>query len=148
MTMAKLLTNYGLSRTKQYGTEIKIIIFFHLLLSQSLFTAFKSGCFFCSSFSICKINNVHKKSLWLIFQGCNCNFHNLLETFREISTDRDIINLLMTEVYKYLHGFLTTNDVFCLYQNNHNLQKLIYFRKQDDSYFRIGVASLMPLRCN
>ena len=32
--------------------------------------------------------------------------------------------------------------------NNNDNSKLIYFRKQDDSVFKIGIVSRVPLSCN
>ena len=79
---------------------------------------------FYPKLSIGRINNVHDKSLRLISRNYDTNFDKLLETCSEISTHQACINLLTTEVYKYLHGLspLTINDIFTLHQNSYNLR--------------------------
>ena len=71
-----------------------------------------------------RVNNVYEKYVWLIFQDYDANFEKMVESCIDISTHQACINLLMTEVYKYLHGIsgFIINDAFTLYQNSYSLR--------------------------
>ena len=59
---------------------------------------------FCTKHSIRRINSIHERCLRLIQQTYTSDFEVLLENLNEKPLHQKCIELLMTEVYKYLNG--------------------------------------------
>ena len=73
-----------------------------------------------SSKECCKrINKIHETSLRLILSDYESSFDSFLSTLNEKTIHQHCINVLLTEVYKYLNGYSLDlmNEVFYLRQN-------------------------------
>ena len=73
-----------------------------------------------SSKGWCKrINKIHETSLRLILSDSESSFDSFLSTLNEKTIHQHCINVLLTEVYKYLNGYSLDlmNEVFYLRQN-------------------------------
>ena len=58
---------------------------------------------FCTKHSIGRINNIHERCLCLIQRNHNSDFEILLEEANEKPIPRNLVELIMNEVYKYLN---------------------------------------------
>ena len=69
-----------------------------------------------------RINKIHERSLRLILNNYELSFDSLLSTLNEKTIHQPCINVLLTEVYKYLNGYspYLINEVFHLCQNHCN----------------------------
>ena len=76
-----------------------------------------------------RINRIHERSLRLILSDYEPSFDDMLSTLNEKTIHQCCINVLLTEVYKYLNGFSRElmNEVFYLRQNHYNLRNLNVF---------------------
>ena len=86
---------------------------------KSQFTYCPFAWMFRTKHSVGRINSIHERCLRLIQQNCTSDFEVLLENSNEKPVNQKCIELLMTEVYKYLHGPSPdiTNDIFKLREN-------------------------------
>ena len=77
---------------------------------------------FCTKHSIGKINSIHEQSLSLIQQNYASDSEVLLENANEKQAHQKCIEVLMTEVYKYLNGLSPDimSDIFKLRENTYN----------------------------
>ena len=66
-----------------------------------------------------RINQIHEKYFKLILNDYESSFVSLLSTLDEKTIHQRCINVLLTEVYKYLNGYSPDlkNEVFYLRQN-------------------------------
>ena len=76
-----------------------------------------------------RINKIHEKSLRFILNDYESSFDSLLSTLNEKAIHQRCINVLLTEVYKYLNGYFPDlmNQVFYLRQNHYNLRNFNVF---------------------
>ena len=76
-----------------------------------------------------RINKIHESSLRLILNGHESSFDSLLSPLNERTIHQHCINVLLTEVYKYLNGHSPNlmNEVFYLRQNHYNLRNFNFF---------------------
>ena len=76
-----------------------------------------------------RINKIHERSLRLIFDDYELSFNRLRFTLNEKMIHQRYINVLLTEVYKYLNGYSPElmNQVFYLRQNHYNLRNFNVF---------------------
>ena len=76
-----------------------------------------------------RINKIHERSLRLILNDYESSFDSLLSTLNEKTIHQRCINVLLTEVYKYLSGYFPDlmNEVFYLRQNRYNLRSFYVF---------------------
>ena len=76
-----------------------------------------------------RINEIHERSLRLILNDYDSSFDSLLSTLNEKTIHQRCINVLLTEVYKYLNGYSPDlmNEVFYLRQNHYNLRSFNVF---------------------
>ena len=76
-----------------------------------------------------RINKIHERSLRLILNDYESSFDSLLSTLNEKTIHQRCINVLLTEVYKYLNGYSPDlmNEVFYLRQNHYNLRNFNVF---------------------
>ena len=76
-----------------------------------------------------RINKIHEKSLRFILYDYESSFDSLLSTLNEKAINQRCINVLLTEVYKYLNGYFPDlmNEVFYLRQNHYNLRNFNVF---------------------
>ena len=76
-----------------------------------------------------KINRTHERSLRLILNDYELSFYDMISTLNEKTIHQRCINVLLTEVYKYLSGLSPKfmNEVFYLRQNHYNLRNLNVF---------------------
>ena len=72
---------------------------------------------------------MHERLLRFILNDCESSFYDTLSTVNEKTIHQRCINILLTEVCKYLDGFSPElmNEVFCLFQNHYNLNILNVF---------------------
>ena len=73
-----------------------------------------------SSKGWCKrMNKIHETSLRLILSDYESSFDSFRSTLNEKTIHQHCINVLLTEVYKYLNGYSLDlmNEVFYLRQN-------------------------------
>ena len=72
---------------------------------------------------------MHERLLRFIRNDCESSFYDTLSTVNEKTIHQRCINILLTEVCKYLDGFSQElmNEVFYLLQNHHNLNILNVF---------------------
>ena len=83
-----------------------------------------------SSKGWCKrMNKIHERSLRLILSDYESLFDILLSTLNENTIHQRCINVLLTEVYKYLNGCSPDlmNEVFYLRQSHYNLRNFNFF---------------------
>ena len=76
-----------------------------------------------------RINKIHERSFRLILNDYESSFNSLLSTLNEKTIYQRCINVLLTEVYKYLNGYSPDlmNEVFYLRQNHYNLRNFNAF---------------------
>ena len=76
-----------------------------------------------------RINKIHERSLRLILNDYESSFDSLLSTLNEKTIHQRCINVLLTNVYKYLNGYSPDlmNEVFYLRQNHYNLRNFNVF---------------------
>ena len=76
-----------------------------------------------------RINKIHERPLRLILNGYESWFNSLLSTLNEKTIHHRSINVLLTEVYKYLNDLspVSMNEVFYLRQNHYNLRSFNVF---------------------
>ena len=76
-----------------------------------------------------RINKIHERSLRLILNDYESSFDSLLSTLNEKTIHQRCINVLLTNVYKYLNGYSPDlmNEVFYLRQNHYNLRSFNVF---------------------
>ena len=76
-----------------------------------------------------RINKIHERSLRLILNNYESSFDSLLSTLYEKTIHQRGINVLVTEVFKYLNGYFPNlmHEVFYLRQNHHNLRNFNAF---------------------
>ena len=79
------------------------------------------------------INKIHERSLRLILNDFESLFNSLLSTLNEKTIHQRYINVLLTEVYKYLNGYSADliNEVFYLRQNHYNLRNFNVFATEN-----------------
>ena len=99
---------------------------------------------FCTKHSIGKINSIHERCLRLIQQNYASDFEVLLENANEKSVHQKCIELLMTEVYKYLNGLSPDimSDIFNLRENTYNLRNVRIFESQNPRTKKFGLDSI------
>ena len=99
---------------------------------------------FCTKHSIGKINSIHERCLRLIQQNYASDFEVLLENANEKSVHQKCIELLMTEVYKYLNGLSPDimSDIFNLRENTYNLRNVHIFESQNPRTKKFGLDSI------
>ena len=75
------------------------------------------------------MNKIHERSLRLILSDYESLFDILLSTLNENTIHQRCINVLLTEVYKYLNSYSPDliNEVFYLRQNHYNLRNFNVF---------------------
>ena len=88
---------------------------------------------FCTKHSIGRINSIHERCLRLIQQNYTSDFEVLLENSNEKPVHQKCIELLMTEVYKYLNDLSPDimSDIFKLRENTYNLRNFHIFESQN-----------------
>ena len=98
---------------------------------------------FCTKHSIGRINSIHERCLRLIQQNCISDFEVLLESSNEKPFHQKCIELLMTEVYKYLNGLSPDimSDTFKLRENIYNLRSFHIFESQNPRAKKFGLDS-------
>ena len=76
-----------------------------------------------------RINKIHKRSFILILTDNESSFDSLLSTLNEKAIRQHSINVLLTEVGKYLNGCSPDliNEVFYLRQSHYNLRNFNIF---------------------
>ena len=76
-----------------------------------------------------RINKIHDRSLRLILNDYESSFDSLLPTLNEKTIHQRCINVLLTNLYKYLNGYSPDlmNEVFYLRQNHFNLRNFNVF---------------------
>ena len=76
-----------------------------------------------------RINKIHESTLRLILNDYESSFDSLLSTLNEKTIHRRCINILITDVYKYLNGYSPDlmNEVFYLRPNHYNLRNFDVF---------------------
>ena len=76
-----------------------------------------------------RINKIRERSLSLILNDYKSSFDSLLSTLNEKTIHQRYINVLLTEVYKYLNGYSPDlmNEVFYLRQKHYNLRNFNVF---------------------
>ena len=83
-----------------------------------------------------RINRIHERSLRLILSDYEPSFDDMLSTLNEKTIHQCCINVLLTEVYKYLNGFSPElmNEVFYLRQNHYNLRNINVFAMDNHKF--------------
>ena len=76
-----------------------------------------------------RMNKIREKSLRLILNDYESSFDNLLSILNEKTIHQRCINVLLTEVYKYLNGYSPNlmNEVLHLRPNHYNLRNFNVF---------------------
>ena len=76
-----------------------------------------------------RINKIHGRSFKLILNAHESSFDSLLSTLNEKTIHQRCINVLLTEVYKYLSDYSPDlmNEFFYLRQNHYNLRTFSVF---------------------
>ena len=99
---------------------------------------------FCTKHSIRRINSIHERCLHLIQQTYTSDFEVLLENSNEKPLHQKCIELLMTEVYKYLNGLSLDimSGIFKLRENTYNLRNFHIFESQNPSTKKFGLDSI------
>ena len=103
-------------------TDQKKLIFSSFIKSQ--FTYCPSIWIFFTKRSLRRIKKIHERCLHRIQENYISNLERLLENANEKSVHKKCIELLLTEVYKYLNGLSPDimNTIFKLTQNTYNLR--------------------------
>ena len=75
-----------------------------------------------------RVNKMHERSLRLILNDYKLSFDSLRSTLNGKTIHQRCINILLTEVYKYLNGCSPDlmNDGFYLRPNHYNLRNFNY----------------------
>ena len=78
-----------------------------------------------------RMDRIHEKSFRLIRNGYESSFCDMLSTLNEKIIHQRFINVLLSEVYKYLNGIFPElmYEVSYLHQNHYNLCSLNVFAK-------------------
>ena len=99
---------------------------------------------FCTKHSIGRINSIHERCLRLIQQNYTSDFEVLLENSNEKPVHQKCIELLMTEVYKYLNDLSPDimDDIFKLRENTYNLRNFHIFESQNPRTKKFGLDSI------
>ena len=99
---------------------------------------------FSTKHSIGRISSIHERCLRLIQQNYTSDFEILLENSNEKPVYQKCIELLMTDVYKYLNGLSpdTISDIFKLKENTNNLSNLHIFESQNPRTKKFGLDSI------
>ena len=99
---------------------------------------------FSTKHSIGRISSIHERSLHLIQQNYTSDFEILLENSNEKPVYQKCIELLMTEVYKYLNGLSPDimSDIFKLRENTYNLRNFHIFESQNPRTKKFGLDSI------
>ena len=99
---------------------------------------------FCTKRSISRINSIHERCLRLIQQNYNSDFKVLLENSNEKPVHQKCIELLMTEVYKYLNDLCPEimSGIFKLRENTNNLRNFHIFESQNSRTKKFGSGSI------
>ena len=76
-----------------------------------------------------RIDRIHERSLRLMLNDYEPSFYDMLSTLNKKTFYQRCINVLLTEVYKYLNGLSPElmNEVFYLSQNHYKLRNLTVF---------------------
>ena len=132
----------ALTRVQKYMTIDKKRIFSSFIKSQ--FTYCPLIRMFCTKHSIGRINSILERSLRLIQQNYASEFEVLLENANEKPVHQKCIELLMTEVYKYLNGLSPDimSDIFKIRENTCNLRNFHIFRSQNPRTKKCGLDSV------
>ena len=69
-----------------------------------------------------KMIKIHERSLSLLLENYKGDFQDLLKSSGDISIHQRCINSLLTDIYKYIHGFspVIMNEVFSTRANIYN----------------------------
>ena len=97
---------------------------------------------FCTKHSIGRINSIHERCLRLIQQNYTSDFEVLLENANdEKPVHQKCIELLMTEVYKYLNDLSPDimSDFFELKENTYSLRNFHIFEAQNPNTKTFGL---------
>ena len=99
---------------------------------------------FCTKRSIGRINSIHERCLRLIQQNYTSDFDVLLENSNEKPVHQKCLELLMTEVYKYLNGLSPDimSYIFKLRQNTYNLRNFHLFESQNPRTKKLSLDSI------
>ena len=111
---------------------------------KSLFTYYPLLWMFYTKHSIGRINSTHERCLCLIQQNYTSDFEALYENSNEKPVHQKCIELLMTEVYKYLNGLSPDimSDIFKLRGNTCNLRNFHIFESQNPRTKKFGLDSI------
>ena len=72
-----------------------------------------------------KINNIHKRALWILYRDKKSNFQDLLQKDKSLSIQMKNLQYLTTEIYKVKNGLSPEimKEVFIFQENeNYNLR--------------------------
>ena len=96
-----------------------------------------------------KMNKIHERSLRLLLKNYNDNFQDLLRSSGDISIYQRCINLLLTEVYKYIHSLSPKiiNEVFSTRVNIYHTRQFNVFETHIPTSNRCGLNSI-PYKAN
>ena len=99
---------------------------------------------FCTKHSIGRINSIHERCLRLIQQNYTSDFDVLFENANEKPVHQKYIELLMTEVYKYLNDLSPDimSDIFKRRENTYNLRNFHIFESQNPRTKKFGLDSI------
>ena len=77
---------------------------------------------FCYQRFMHEMNKIHERSLLLLLKNYKDDFQDLLRSSGDISIHQRCLNLLLTAVYKYIHGLSPEmmNEVFSTRANIYN----------------------------
>ena len=76
-----------------------------------------------------RINKIHERSFRLILNDYESSFYSLLSTLNEEKVHQRCINVLLTEVYKYLNVYSPDlmNEIYYLRPSHYNLRNFNVF---------------------
>ena len=99
---------------------------------------------FCTKYSIGRINNIHERCLRFIQQNYVSDFEVLLENANKKQVHQKCIELLITEVYKYLNGLSPdiVSGIFKIRENTYNLRNSHIFESQNPKTKKFALGNI------
>jgi hypothetical protein len=134
----------ALSRVSSHMNFLQKKLIFNSLI-KSQFSYCPIIWMFCSKTSLFKINNVHKKALQITFNDYISTFDELLSMANDKTIHQNSINILLTEVFKFMNGYSPKimNEIFIINRIPYNLRAPNIFITENPHSNRFGLDTVL-----
>ena len=133
----------ALSRISAFNNLNKMQILFQSMI-KSQFSYCPLIWMFCSRKSNDLINEIHKRSLWIVTHDKNSNFEDPLKSNNQITAHQRNLQVFMTEVFQIINSLRPPiiDNFFIFCKNTQNIQNFPIISNEHKTTMRYGQETL------